>query len=357
MSRLMNKLRAGFYATPKIEGEYLINLLDVKGSGVFFDPMCGEGEILHQITSAFQNDDCHITSYGVELDKSRAEKARQILDHCINAPIESMVISNNAASLLYLNPPYDFTMKSIEDDQAERKEYRELVRNTRFLKEKGLMIYVIPSYRFSDEKIARFLATNFEDVGIVRFSDENFDDYNQCVFIGNKRSGQFKQLNQKLYHFLLNMKDRKFVLENVTPIDIMQNYKKWIVPPGVTELKTFYTRLEDKTKYYEGILSSKGFKAFKERSKPNRLVIGGNPCLPINQGQMALLLASGAVNGEIGEEDQYHLVQGLEIVSKIQEVEQIIHDNGTKTTITKERTKRDVSVKIITPSGLVRKLV
>lgn len=58
----------------------------------------------------------------MELDKARAEKAQQLLNHCINAPIESMVFQNDACSLLYLNPSYDFTMKGMDDDSADRKE-------------------------------------------------------------------------------------------------------------------------------------------------------------------------------------------------------------------------------------------
>lgn len=358
MSHVGNKILAGFFATPERQGEYLIKLLDVEGSGVWLDPTCGEGEILHQLSSPFQSEDCTISTYGVELDKGRAEKALSLLSHCINAPIESMVIQNEAVSLLYLNPPYDFTMKGMDDDSADRKEWQELVRNTRYLKEKGLMIYVIPSYRFADKRIARYLATYFFDVGIMRFSDEDYDDFRQCIFIGNKKTGKHKEFNQTLFNFLIQMESDEFVMEKVTPIDrFVTAQKKWKVPTGIEELKTFYTKLANKSDYVEGIRNSKGFQAFICRSKPKQLEIGGNPILPLNQGQMALLLASGAVNGEIGEGDNYHLVQGLEIVSKVTEEEKRTHDNGSVTTVTKTRTKRDVSVKIITPSGLIRKLI
>ncbi|WP_242057298.1 DUF6094 domain-containing protein [Guptibacillus hwajinpoensis] len=357
MSHIGNKLRSGFYKTPDLQGNYLSKLIEVKGDCSFLDPTCGEGEILHQLAAAVRSEDCSITTYGVELDKARAQEAEQLLDNCLNAPIESMVISNDAVSLLYLNPPYDFSMKALGDDGAERKEWTELVRNVRYLKEKGLMLYTIPSYRFADKKIARYLATHFYNVGIVRFSEEDYHDFQQCIFIGNKKTGNHNQFNQKLFDFLTMMDREEFVQKNVTPINLMVGRNKWEVPPGVTELKTFYTKLESKENFYEGISTSKGFAAFKARSKPKQLVIGGDPCLPINQGQMALLLASGAVNGEVGEGDHYHLVQGLELVTKDNEEEVRHHDSGGKTIITKSRTKRSVSVKVITPNGLVRKLV
>lgn len=268
-----------------------------------------------------------------------------------------MVIENDVFSLIYLNPPYDYTMKGIDDNGAERKEYLELVRNTRYLKEGGVMIYVIPSYRFADKKIARHLANYFENIGVLRFSDEDYDDFRQCVFIGTKKRSKFKDFNGKLFDFLVNLDSEEFVRKKVTPLNLLVGKHKWKIPNGATELRIFYTKLDQKSDYHDAIRSSKGMEQFKARTKPKELEIGGHPILPLNQGQMALLLASGAVNGLLGEENDLHLVQGLEIVSKIKEEEVKVHDSGAKTKIMKERTKRDVSVKIITASGLVRKLV
>lgn len=356
MSRIGNKLKAGFFATPPRQGEYLIQLLQVEGGGVWLDPTCGEGEILHQLANPFQNEDCSISTYGVELDKGRAEKAKTLLNHVINAPIESMVIQNDAVSLLYLNPPYDHTMKSY-DDKSQRKEFTELIRGTRYIKEHGLMIYVIPSYRFADPKIARHLATQFYNVGIMRFSDEDYDDFRQVIFIGNKKGGRHKEFNEKLFNFLVQMADEDFVLKNVTPINRFVGRHKWKVPAGLSELKTFYTKLAHKSDFIEGIQNSKGFHAFINRSRVRQLEIGGRPILPLNAGQLALLLAAGAVNGEVGSGENYHLVQGLEIVKKIPSEETRTNKDGSKTTITKITTKREVSVKFITPDGLIRKVV
>lgn len=249
-------------------------------------------------------------------------------------------------------------MKGMDDESSERKEWTELYRNTRYLKETGLIMYVIPSYRFADKKIARFLATHFYNIGMMRFSDEDFDDFRQCIFIGNKKSGKHKEFNQKLYDFLLLMESDEFVLEKVTPVDrFVTAKKKWKVPSGIDELKTFYTKLANKSDFVEAIRNSKGLTAFMNRSKPRQLEIGGNPILPLAVGQLALLLASGAVNGEIGEGENYHLVQGLELVKKIATEEKKTHDNGSVTTVTRIRTKREVSVKVITPSGKIMKLV
>lgn len=357
MSHIGNKLRAGFFATPERQGEYLIKLLNVEGSGAWLDPTCGEGAILKQLASAFRSDDCVIVTYGVELDKARAQKADEVLDCVVHAPIETMAIQNNAFSLVFLNPPYDFTMKGMEDNSAERKEYVELLRNTKYLKEGGILVYIIPSYRYADEKIARFLATQFEEVGIMRFSDEDYDDFKQCIVIARKKSGKFKEFNKKLFDFLLHMDDEEFVQTKVSAINQFVGRKIWNVPSGDFIIKTFHSRFLKKEDFSEGIRSSKGFQAFKERTKPRTLEIGGQPAIPINQGQMTMLLGSGGVNGLVSSGKHLHVVQGLEIVSKIETKEEHQHDDGSKTTVIKHRTKREISVKIILPNGTIRKLV
>lgn len=351
MSAIGNKIRAGYFRTPDLQGEYLKSLITFTGDCSTFDPTCGEGLILEQLTKDISEFD--VRSYGVELDKRRAAEAKERLDTVVQAPIESMVISHDVFSFLFLNPPYDHTMLGIGDEEkTERKEYTELVRNTKYLMPGGIMVYIIPSYRFADKRIARFLATHFEDVAITKFSAEDYDDFRQCIFIGKLKDAAHKALNQKLFDFLLEMGKEEHIEKNVTPINILVGKKIWEVPSGPTEIPTFYSKIENKRDFVSSIKSNKGFKAFIERTKPKQLVIGGDPIINIAQGQMALLLASGAVNGLIGEGEHLHALQGMEIVSKVVTEEKTEHS-----TVTKSRTKRDVSVKIITPNGKVKKLV
>ncbi|MDX1806912.1 MAG: DUF6094 domain-containing protein, partial [Paenisporosarcina sp.] len=290
--------------------------------------------------------------YGVELDKRRAELSSEILDRVVQAPIESMVISHDSYGFVLLNPPYDNTMLGVGDDQTERKEYTELVRNTKYLAPGGIIIYIIPSYRYADTKIARFLATHFEDVAITKFSDEDYDDFRQCIFIGRKKAEAHKKLNDKLFSFLQEMKSETFVSEKVTPLNLLVSRKVWEVPGTRLDVPTFYSRIENKREQVDLIRKNKGFHAFIERTKPKQLIVGGDPIINIAQGQMALLLASGAVNGVIGEGDTLHAVQGMEIVSHVVTTEKTEHS-----IITKKRTKREVSVKVILPCGVVKKFV
>jgi len=148
------------------------------------------------------------------------------------------------------------------------------------------------------------------------------------------------------------MEDEDFVAEKVTPLNLLAGRKKWLIPAGKTIVPTFYSRIENKRDFVDSIRSNKGFQSFIERTRPKQLVVGGEPIINIAQGQMALLLASGAVNGLIGEGDTLHAVQGMEIVSHV-----ITEESTEFTHITKKRTKRDVSIKLILPEGKVKKLV
>lgn len=351
MSHVGNKILAGYFRTPDRQGEYIKSLLRFTGDCSVFDPTCGEGLILQQLT---EGTEFRVKSYGVELDKGRAQEAQSRLDEVIQAPIESMVISHDVFSLLFLNPPYDHTIKGIGDDEkTERKEYIELVRNTRYLVPGGVIVYIIPSYRFADKKISRFLSTNFEDIGIIKFSAEDYEDYKQCVFIGKKRPGNRKEMNNQLFEFLQKMSNEEHIERNVTPINVLVGKKTWDIPSGRLEIPTFYSKIENKKEFIPLIQKNRGFQAFIERTKPRQLEIGGDPIINIAQGQLALLLASGAVNGLLGEGKTLHAVQGVEEVKTLTWEEKA--ENGGK--IHKSRTQRRVLVKIITPSGKIRKLV
>lgn len=352
MSQIGNKLKAGFFATPQRQGEYLRQLLEFKTDTAVLDPTCGEGKILKQLTEDRSYRPFNVVTYGVELDKRRAMLAQQELDHTAEAPIESMVISNDAFGFIYLNPPYDHTMLGIGDDKTERKEYTELVRSTRYLMPGGVLMYVIPSYRFSDSKIARFLATHYEETCLTRFSDEDYADFRQCIFIGRKKKSTRKTTDDLLVEQLFECEDEDFVMANITPVDQLIGNRPWTIPQSKTDVATFYTRIENKQDFVSLIKDNKGFNAFIERTKPKTLTIGGDPIINIAQGQMALLLASGAVNGLIGAGDTLHALQGMEKVSTIVTEERTEHS-----TITKSRTKREVSIKVITPAGIVKKLM
>lgn len=348
MSAIGNKLLSGYYKTPLEEGQFMKQLLQFNEQTTIFDPTCGEGEILAYLTEGMD----HVQTFGVEIDKGRALKAKEVLDVCLYSPIESCVISNNFFGMVYLNPPYDHTMRGYGDDSTERKEYQELVRNTRYLRAGGVMVYTIPSYRFSDPKIARYLSTYFEDAVIARFADETYEDYSQCVFIARKKRSSHCVFSPKMFSVFEQMIEDDFIFSKLpTLAQVIEKGRTWVVPQTPLNPRTFYSRLETKDTFIPLINENRGFHAFKERTKPRDVRLNGQPILNISQGEMALLLASGMVNGIVGEGEHIHALQGIETVTMEQSTE--ASETG-ETHIS--RTKRSVSIKVITPNGVIKKL-
>lgn len=346
MARIGSKLNSGFVATPLIEGEYISKLITTKGDGNWLDPTCGEGKILKFLKENFN---VSIETYGVELDATRYEIASEYLDVVVNAPIEQMAITPRAFSLLFLNPPYDTNIG------GGRKEVEMLQKSFPWLMGGGLLVYIVPSHVFADETLAKYLSVRFKNIGLFRFSDANFDNYKQVVFIGNKATGKV-QFNKKLYQFLLQMKCLDFVKRKVTSLDKVENILKakgepFSIPQSKIEVKSFFSKIEGKENYYK-MRESKGFQVLQNILNPRDIKITDTPILPINQGQMGLILPCGGVNGLVGEGDTLHTIQGLEVVSERKRNEYNTGKDGTVYVTEKLTTNREAKIKVITPLGV-----
>lgn len=352
MSRIGNKINSGYVATQSTQLDYIKEIIEFTGPTNILDSCAGTGAALVQLAQA--RGEHHVTTYGVEIDQVRGEIAETMLDKCIIAPIESMMISNNAFGMVFVNPPYDVTLRGITG-KVERKEAIELERATRYLVPGGLMIYIIPIYRMAEERIARHLATYFDHPAVARFTDENFDEYRQVVFFGYKKNTAYKALDEHFYEQLLNIVELKEELPTLADMahDAVTKGFKWSIPDTSSiPIKTFATRLVNKSVISEAMKNSEGLTKFLSTAKPRSVDIQGKKApLPLASGQIAMLMSAGAINGMIGEGDDLHILRGAEIVSNVEEKEET--ETGW---VTKVRTKRDIAVKIISPSGDVIKL-
>lgn len=348
MTNLGNKLMAGFYATPTEVGEHLKQLFNFSAPGAVFDPTCGKGHILKQICG----DNELLTKYGVEIEKSRADIAMVELDVVINAPIESMRISNDSCSFIYLNPPYDNEIAQT-GERVRRKEAVELERSLNYLAPKGVICFVVSGDAIAAS--AKFLATHFSEIQIARFDDGFYEQYKQCIFIGRKKTALKKSLNNESYDVFRKFSDEDFVIKSVRPLSKLVGKKVYDIVETNPKLKLFSSKIESKSEHIKLIKENVAFQVIHNKLTPRTIVLDSQPIINVSQGQMGLLLASGAINGLLKEDEQgknQHVVQGLELVSTVVSKERT-ESGEMKTT---ERTKREVSVKIITPQ-FVRKLV
>src|SRR5699024_11710436 len=77
MARLESQSKGGFYPTPTIEMEYILKRIrSNEGEKInIIDPCCGEGKDLNQWKDYMENYGTEVSNYGIEIEKTRDEKA------------------------------------------------------------------------------------------------------------------------------------------------------------------------------------------------------------------------------------------------------------------------------------------
>jgi predicted RNA methylase len=106
VARLINAEVMGFFATPpEVVARIARRLRPPTGMGLWrlLDPCCGEGAAAAQLAQGVGGT-VHV--WGVELSPKRAEVAAQVLDRVQTTAWQSVRVSKESVSLLWLNPPY-----------------------------------------------------------------------------------------------------------------------------------------------------------------------------------------------------------------------------------------------------------
>jgi predicted RNA methylase len=106
---------AGVHFGGKEEANRLRRLLEFSaGTTSVVDPCVGTGAALHQLTNGAE-----AQKYGVELDANRAAAAATSGITTIQGDLFNTVAKVESFSLLYLNPPYDSEIGSMDNRRME----------------------------------------------------------------------------------------------------------------------------------------------------------------------------------------------------------------------------------------------
>jgi tRNA1(Val) A37 N6-methylase TrmN6 len=182
--RFQGKSRLGFYPLPMSEAQRIRRFLcfpDAPSSAI--DPCVGDGVAFEAITSGAQT-----LRYGVELDAYRAEQARQRTPNIVQGNTLEVQCSVESFGLLYLNPPYDWTLGP---DESRRTEQSFLNHTYRWLKPGGVLVFVIPGDRLAE--CSQILASQFRDARVYRLESPECVRYKQVVMLGARRSRREKE--------------------------------------------------------------------------------------------------------------------------------------------------------------------
>jgi len=335
--RLAGREKMGYYPTPG-------NVVDSIGTFLSFpaepftalDPCCGEGLALQRLTH-----NTEAKTYGVELDKHRADESRPRLDHILKCGIEETRIAHRSCSLLFLNPPYDET--TLEEDaetKTERKEKAFLRATVPYLTPGGVLVYIIPQSRL-DKSIAKMLAYRFEQISVYRFPDPEYSHFRQVVVFGVRKTRNSPDDEQAA--ILEGMRDK-----DLPPLPDAGT-SRYSVPPS-EPIKLFRSTIIDPEELEASIKKSPLWRRFHDAALGRELMIA-RPPLPLHSGHLGLLLAAGKLDGIVGSGSDLHVVKGkvAKVVSKVQEYKGDVLEE-------RELDRYVVSIKILDRGGEIREL-
>ncbi|HEY4051630.1 MAG TPA: DUF6094 domain-containing protein, partial [Acidobacteriaceae bacterium] len=177
MARNASRIKLGYYPLPSAEGARLRSLLTFTAGASAIDPCAGTGAGLHQLTAGAE-----VEKYAVELDAERAALAASSGISTVHGNLFDTVGRLGSFSFLYLNPPYDSEIGSMNN---KRMEFLFLEHTYRWLVEGGVLLMVVPQERL--EPTVPLLAGNFTDLQVFRLTDPEAQRFDQVALFGVRK--------------------------------------------------------------------------------------------------------------------------------------------------------------------------
>jgi predicted RNA methylase len=290
MARIESMAKMGYYPTPETLTPIIAKYLKTKEQETIkiFDPCAGEGTALKTVGEYLQAE-----TYGIEIDKKRGKIARQKLTRCLIADYNATQITQKFASLLWLNPPYDWGAREEQIEKSERYE-RTFLRDTiKYLISGGLLVYLIPLSRV-DGTIARMLSYRFEQIRIYKFPLNLYQRFKQVVIFGVLK--KTPSTDDRVCEFLKNAGAGK---TNVPYLPDTPDFTYDLSPSP--DLKNFLFRtLEINPQELGEEIRDYGLEAEMERTiNPLAMEEKITSIMPLRHGHLAQLIACGFIRGVV----------------------------------------------------------
>jgi hypothetical protein len=279
--RLAAQAKGGFYACPPEAVAMAASLMTPSESFALLDPCAGKGAAIAQLAQTLGGQ-----PHAIELDEGRAELLKAALpEGRVLAPASFLgcSISQNSFSLAWVNPPFDD-----EIGGGQRVELTFLMRATHLLKTGGVMALVCPE-RISDTySIQQYMLQWCTDISRVPFPEPR--TYDEVIVIGKKR-------RQPVDAGKLDWDAE--CRHTVEP-------GFYAIPPSAGPKqfsKTDFTDLE--------LARALATSPLRRRLEPPAEIPLSEPPLPLANGHIALLLASGKLDGLVcPDKEPPHVVRG-----------------------------------------------
>lgn len=338
IGRLMNNVRMGYYPTDLDHVELITRGITFP-NGVttnLLDPCCGTGAALRKMGTG---NNCFC--YGVELDRSRAEQAQSQLHRVGFGSFFGSHISQKAFHVLFLNPPYLSVLS--ETGQRSRDEKRFLLESIPLLAFGGLMVYIVPYYRMTED-ICQVFCDNFEQVSIHRFLDGEFKKFKQVAVMGLRRQRTDSGYDAETLCYAASHPDQLLTLD-------LLEAGRYVLPTHPLKVETFRGAEFNEDELARQLKASSSFDRMLARSKldsdPKR------PPLPLSIGQVGLIGGSGLING-LMECDYPHIIKGRIIKERRTVTDENRSPNGKLiSTQIQETVSNRMIFNLLTPNGFL----
>lgn len=336
IGHLMNNVRLGHYPTD------LQNVAHI-ARGIAFpdgvtvnllDPCCGTGAALKKLGVG---SDC--ITYGVELDQSRAEKAQDVLHRVGFGSYFHARISHEAFHAAFLNPPYLSVLT--ENGGRTRDEKRFLIESIPRLMVGGLLAFIVPYYRMTDD-ICRIFCDNFTDVAAYRFTDSEFPKFKQIAVLGLRRaktdgSEEAEKLSALCY--------KPMELPCVSEIP----EGRYALPATAKDVELFKGAEFNVMELARQLSVSDSLQRMFVKKKLE--TAKRHPPLPLSIGQVGLIGGSGLING-LMDCDCPHVIKGRIVKVKRTSSEENFDNRGRHlSTEIRETISNKMVFNILTPNG------
>jgi predicted RNA methylase len=293
MARLMCEAKLAYYPTdPKTLRNVIDRFLRFPSSASsdkssakkasVLDPCCATGKAVSAFRSISET--LSVSLYGIEIDEQRAKEASKSLDRLLNADaIWGVRRSNDWAGVLFLNPPYGLTA------DKERVELAFVGRYAQTVVKGGVMILVINPSSLDEAMAKALVSSGYKPIVSVFDPDnEDYKNYKQFFIVLQRidKKYRFGSANDMLEAIISPIPIDQAQTE---PIDVAAG----IAPSLFKEIETPEWRID------EMILKSRLNKRFNILLES--ALTGGSSIETPNEGQAALLLASGVLNRPIGD--------------------------------------------------------
>jgi hypothetical protein len=297
------------------------------------DPCAGEGGAIQQLRQLLG---CPPQgTYAIELDDSRAAIIRATLpDSPILAPASffGCRATFSSFSFIWLNPPFD------DSYGGHRVEDQFLRRATDWLMPSGVIAFVCPEDVVSEYSDARRHFTNYyENCSIVPFPPA-YRPFHEVIVFGHKRTRPAVDQTGTSYW------------KSWAAGEAPRNFR-YCIPPG-SGPRTFQ-KVEPTEAELKRMLAQSPLHSHLKESPATRLP---SPPLALGIGHVALLLASGHLDGVVQPDGQLpQVVRGTSrkrsFVSDVAETE---NDDGSTTTRTTISERIDLVVRTVDLTGTIR---